>query len=169
MAMTTTLEAGRPPQQLREDLWLFPPNRDSQGGSSGGSMWSNRCRDCPPLTEASLTTLRQLAGTRSPRILLTSREGHGRLSCGALGMAGVGAGTEAYLLPNVEPLETFAEEHTTASGLRLLWTPGPTPGSCVVFAPAPNELLFCGRLLTPWAPSQLAPMRHARTFTGHDS
>ena len=34
MAMTTALEAGRPPQQLRQDLWLFPPNRDCQGGSS---------------------------------------------------------------------------------------------------------------------------------------
>ena len=57
MAMTTTLEAGRPPQQLRDDLWLFPPNRDSQGGSS---WWLDLdpepvLVDCPPLTEASLT------------------------------------------------------------------------------------------------------------------
>ena len=39
MAMTTTLEAGRPPQQLRDDLWLFPPNRDSQGAVPGGWIW----------------------------------------------------------------------------------------------------------------------------------
>ena len=168
MAMTTTLEAGRPPQQLRDDLWLFPPNRDSQGGSS---WWLDLdpepvLVDCPPLTEASLTALRQLAGTRSPRILLTSREGHGRLRRvqERLGWPVLVQEQEAYLLPNVEPLDTFAQEHTTVSGLRLLWTPGPTPGSCVVFSPAPNELLFCGRLLTPWAPGQLAPMRHARTF-----
>ena len=168
MAMTTTLEAGRPPQQLRDDLWLFPPNRDSQGGSS---WWLDLdpepvLVDCPPLTEASLTALRQLAGTRSPRILLTSREGHGRLRRvqERLRWPVLVQEQEAYLLPNVEPLDTFAEQHTTVSGLRLLWTPGPTPGSCVVFAPAPNELLFCGRLLTPWAPGQLAPMRHARTF-----
>ncbi len=69
MAMTTTLEAGRPPQQLRDDLWLFPPNRDSQGGSS---WWLDLdpepvLVDCPPLTEASLTALRQLAaGGLSP-------------------------------------------------------------------------------------------------------
>ena len=140
MAMTTTLEAGRPPQQLRDDLWLFPPNRDSQGGSS---WWLDLdpepvLVDCPPLTEASLTALRQLAGTRSPRILLTSREGHGRLRRvqERLGWPVLVQEQEAYLLPNVEPLDTFAEEHTTVSGLRLLWTPGPTPGSCVVFAPA---------------------------------
>ena len=52
MAMTTTLEAGRPPQQLRDDLWLFPPNRDSQGGSA---WWLDLepepvLVDCPPLT-----------------------------------------------------------------------------------------------------------------------
>ena len=65
--MTTTLEAGRPPQQLRDNLWLFPPNRDSQGGSA---WWLNLDSepvlvDCPPLTEASLNALRQLAGSRS--------------------------------------------------------------------------------------------------------
>ena len=97
---------------------------------------------------------------------LTSREGHGRLRRvqERLGWPVLVQEQEAYLLPNVEPLETFSEDHTTASGLRLLWTPGPTPGSCVVFAPPPKDLLFCGRLLSPWAPGQLAPMRHARTF-----
>ena len=121
--------------------------------------------DCPPLTEASLTTLRQLAGTRSPRILLTSREGHGRLRRvqERLGWPVLVQEQEAYLLQTLSRWKP-SPKNTTASGLRLLWTPGPTPGSCVVFAPAPNELLFCGRLLTPWAPGQLAPMRHARTF-----
>ena len=45
-----------------------------------------------------------------------------------------------------------------------LWTPGPTPGSAVVLTPAPFELLFCGRLLTPLAPGRLGPLRHGRTF-----
>ena len=168
MAMTTTLEAGRPPQQVRDDLWLFPPNRDCQGGSA---WWLDVepepvLVDCPPLTQATLTALLELAGSRTPRILLTSRDGHGRLRRlqERLGWPVLIQEQEAYLLPNVQPLELFTEQHTTASGLRLLWTPGPTSGSCVVYAPAPNELLFCGRLLTPWAPGQLIPMRHARTF-----
>ncbi|MEC7382426.1 MAG: MBL fold metallo-hydrolase, partial [Cyanobacteriota bacterium] len=49
-------------------------------------------------------------------------------------------------------------------GLRLLWTPGPTPGSCVVFAPDPWNVLFCGRLLIPFAFVQLSPLAHRRTF-----
>ena len=53
---------------------------------------------------------------------------------------------------------------TTASGLRLLWTPGPTPGHAVVHAPAPANVLFCGRLLVPVAADCLAPLQHRRTF-----
>lgn len=168
MTLTPALEAGRPPMQLSESLWLFPPNRDCQGGSA---WWLDHGSepvliDCPPLTEATLTALRQLAGERSARILLTSREGHGRLRRlqERLGWPVLVQEQEAYLLPNLQPLDTFAEEHTTASGLRLLWTPGPTPGSCVVLAPEPPGLLFCGRLLTPLAPGRLGPLRHGRTF-----
>ena len=167
MTMTTALEVGRPPQQLRDDLWLFPPNRDCHGGSA---WWLEAdpgpvLIDCPPLTQASLTALQELAGNRSPRILMTSREGHGRLRRlqERLGWPVLVQEQEAYLLPNVDPLHTFADEHTTASGLQLLWTPGPTPGSCVIHAPA-AELLFCCRLLTPLAPGRLGPLRHGRTF-----
>ncbi|WP_413441035.1 MBL fold metallo-hydrolase [Synechococcus sp. MIT S1220] len=166
--MTTALEAGRPPQQLRPDLWIFPPNRDCQGGSS----WWLECGDepvlvdCPPLTEATLTALEQLAAGRKARILLTSREGHGRLRRiqSAFGWPVLVQEQEAYLLPGIQPLETFDREHRTGGGLQLLWTPGPTPGSCVIHAPAPTNLLFCGRLLTPLAPGRLGPLRHGRTF-----
>ena len=168
MTLTKPLDVGRPPQQLRPDLWLFPPNRDSQGGSA----WWLDCNpepvliDCPPLTQATLTTLETLAAGRQPRILLTSREGHGRLRRvqERLGWPVLVQELEAYLLPNVTPLETFAETASTASGLQLLWTPGPTPGSCVVLAGEPANLLFCGRLLIPLAPGRLGPVRHGRTF-----
>ena len=168
MSMTMALEAGRPPQQLRPDLWLFPPNRDCQGGSS---WWLEHADepvliDCPPLTQATLEALEQLGAGRNPWILLTSREGHGRLRRlqERFGWPVLVQEQEAYLLPGVQPMHTFAEEHSTATGLRLLWTPGPTPGSCVVFAPSPANLLFCGRLLTPLSAGRLGPLRHGRTF-----
>jgi hypothetical protein len=41
---------------------------------------------------------------------------------------------EAFLLPGVKALETFGLEHALAPGLRLLWTPGPSPGACVLHA-----------------------------------
>jgi len=123
----SALEPGRPPQRIRTDLWLFPPNRDCRGGSS---WWLDVdpepvLIDCPPLTEATLTALQDLAGGRQARILLTSREGHGRLRRlqERLGWPVLVQEQEAYLLPGVQNLTTFGESMTTASGLRLLWTP----------------------------------------------
>jgi len=160
-------QAGRPPRLVQPGLWLFAPNRDTQGGSSwllegpGGPLLI----DCPGLTEANLAFLRQLGpgGT----VVLTSREGHGR--CRRLqevtGWSVVVQEQEAYLLPNLQQLVTFGSEHTVTADIRLLWTPGPTPGSCVVHARGPwGELLFCGRLLLPMGPGVLAPLRTLRCF-----
>ena len=141
--MTSALESGRPPQQIRPDLWLFPPNRDCRGGSS---WWVDVdpepvLIDCPPLTEATLMALQALAAGRRARILLTSREGHGRLRRlqERVNWPVLVQEQEAYLLPGVQELDLFADEATTASGLRLLWTPGPTPGHAVVHAPGPLD------------------------------
>jgi len=72
---------------------------------------------------------------------------------------------EAYLLPGVEQLHSFGREHQLAETVRLLWTPGPTPGSCVLHHGGPGlDGLFCGRLLQPLAPGVLAPLRQRRTF-----
>ena len=71
---------------------------------------------------------------------------------------------EAYLLPGLAGLTSFGEEDTTISGLRILWTPGPTPGSCVVHAPHPWNVLFCGRLLIPVNSLQIVSLRNRSTF-----
>ena len=166
--MTSSLEPGRPPLQIRPDLWVFPSNRDCRGGSS---WWLDVgpepvLIDCPPLSEATFAALRDLSQGRCARILLTSREGHGRLRRLQERMPWpvLVQEQEAYLLPGVQQLETFSEETVTRSGLRLLWTPGPTPGHAVVHAPEPVNVLFCGRLLVPCDKDQLAPLQHRRTF-----
>jgi hypothetical protein len=138
MTMTTALEAGRPPQQVRNDLWLFPPNRDCQGGSS---WWLNIdpepvLIDCPPLTQATITALKELAANRQARILLTSREGHGRLRRlqEQLDWPVLVQEQEAYLLPNVERLDCFKMST-------------PQPVDCVCFGPLdqPQAVPLCWR------------------------
>ncbi|MCP9915227.1 MBL fold metallo-hydrolase [Cyanobium sp. ATX 6F1] len=166
MAIASPSETGRPPQPVQDNLWVFAPSRDSQGGTAwwqalpggGGGVLI----DCPGYTEANLTFLRE---RQSGRILLTSREGHGRCRRfqEALGWPVLVQEQEAYLLPGVARLETFAEEAEPQPGVRLLWTPGPTPGACVVLALEAGGL-FCGRLLVPTGVNQLAPLRTARTF-----
>ncbi len=187
-AWSPPAEAGRPPQPVLPGLWLFAPSRDSHGGSAwwlehpdGGLLI-----DCPGWTEANLAFLARQAGGR---IVLTSREGHGRCRRfqQALGWPVLVQEQEAYLLPGVERLETFAAARQLSPRLHLLWTPGPTPGSCVLLASgcgAPTgdaggpgggqpdddlagqqgDILFCGRLLSPTAPGLAAPLRTARSF-----
>jgi glyoxylase-like metal-dependent hydrolase (beta-lactamase superfamily II) len=99
--------------------------------------------------------------------VLTSREGHGRCRRiqEATGWRVLVQEQEAYLLPTLRRLEVFAAEHHLAAGIRLLWTPGPTPGACVVHAVGPwGDLLFCGRLLLAVGPGALAPLRTSRSF-----
>ena len=157
-------ESGRVPQPVLAGLWLFAPSRDSQGGSAWWLEWPQPVGglliDCPGYTEANLAFLRERG---AGRIVLTSREGHGRVRRfqEALGWPVLVQEQEAYLLPGVQRLEAFGREHSIADDLRLLWTPGPTPGSCVLLA---GEGLFCGRLLSPTAPGQAAPLRSSRSF-----
>ncbi len=158
------VEAGRPPQPVLPGLWLFAPSRDSHGGSAwwlehpdGGLLI-----DCPGWTEANLAFL---AGRAGGRIVLTGREGHGRCRRfqQALGWPVLVQEQEAYLLPGVDQLQTFAAEWQLSADLQLLWTPGPTPGACVLLARG-GEILFCGRLLSPTGPGRAAPLRTARSF-----
>lgn len=173
---TPPIEAGRPPQAVAEGLWLFAPNRDTQGGSA----WFLACHglglliDCPALTEANLAFLARWSQPdghpREGRIVLTGRDGHGRCRRlqERLGWPVVVQEQEAYLLPGVAPLWTFAAGLELAPGLQLHWTPGPSPGACVLHADATaspaGDLLFCGRLLVPVAPGRLEPLRSRRTF-----
>ena len=134
-----------------------------QGGPAGAA---GLLIDCPAWTQANLAFLRERgAGT----LVLTGRQGHGRTRRfqQALDWPVVLQEQEAYLLPGVERLRPFASELELAAGLRLLWTPGPTPGACVLLAQAgaaAEALLFCGRLLSPRAPGLAGPLRTSRSF-----
>jgi len=160
-------EGGRPPRQVRPGLWLFAPNRDSQGGSSWllERQEGDLLIDCPAISQANLAFLAARGGRGT--IVLTGRTGHGR--CRRIQAIGgwpvLVQEQEAYLLPTVPGVVSFGSEHTVAPGIRALWTPGPTPGACVLHAQGPwGDLLFCGRLLLPVGPGALAPLRVAGCF-----
>ncbi len=154
--------------QIRDWLWMFPPKNKSEGTVS----WWLNCKpspvliDCPEITKDVIHDLKKLANGLTPKILLTNRDAHGKVSQlnKELGWPVLLQEQEAYLLPGIENIQSFEEEFVTSSGLRLLWTPGPTPGSCVVYAPEPWNVLFCGRLLIPVAKDQMASVRTRRTF-----
>ncbi|MFM7311628.1 MAG: MBL fold metallo-hydrolase [Cyanobium sp.] len=161
---------GRPPRQVRAGLWLFAPSRDNQGGSA----WCYEAPgldvlvDVPALTPANLDWLDRRSQERSGWIVLSGRHGHGR--CRALqeriGWPVLVQEQESYLLPSVPSLTTFAAEHRLTAELTLHWTPGPSPGSCILHARGgeAGDGLFCGRLLVPLAPGRVGPLRRRGTF-----
>lgn len=165
---------GRPPRQVSPGLWLFPPNPEAHGGSSwlletsAGAVLI----DCPPDTEASLRALQERASRSPGWIVLLGRDGHGhcRRLRESLGWPVLVQEQEAYLLPGMEGLIPFGAEHQLLEGLRLLWTPGPSPGAAVLHAcggvAGAVDGLFCGRLLVPVGPQQLAPVPSPRGFHG---
>ena len=167
---------GRPPAAVASGLWLFAPNRYTQGGSSWlleGDPSLGRpdlLVDAPAVTDANLAFLqarREAVGVDGGLIVLTGRQGHGQISrvqqdCGWPVLV---QEQEAYLLPGLDRLRCFADAVEPAPGVRLLWTPGPTPGACVLHVcSAAHDALFCGRLLVPLAPGALGPLRTVRTF-----
>ena len=161
---------GRAPQPVRPGLWLFAPNRDTQGGSAwlyeAGDL--DVLVDVPALSEANLAWLAARGRQRAGWIVLTGRQGHGRCRAlqEALGWPVLVQEQEAYLLPSLAERHSFGESHSLAAGLELLWTPGPGPGSCVLHARGggAGDGLFCGRLLVPLAPGRLGPLRRPGTF-----
>jgi glyoxylase-like metal-dependent hydrolase (beta-lactamase superfamily II) len=159
--------AGRPPRLVQEGLWLFAPSRESQGGSAWwlehpAGAGAGVLIDCPAFNDANLAFLQEKP---SGCIVLTGRDGHGRLRRfqEALDWPVHVQEQEAYLLPGVQQLITFAAHAELEPGLRLLWTPGPTPGAAVLLAEQAS-ILFCGRLLSPLAPGQAGPLRTRRSF-----
>lgn len=126
--------------------------------------------DCPPDSPESLRFLAERARHTRGWIVLLGREGHGhcRRVQEPLGWPVLVQEQEAYLLPGVAELVAFGTEHRLLEGLDLLWTPGPSPGAAVLHArggvAGPLDGLFCGRLLVPMAPGQLAPLPSPRGF-----
>jgi glyoxylase-like metal-dependent hydrolase (beta-lactamase superfamily II) len=152
---------------VQEGLWLFAPSRESQGGSAWwlerqGGGGSGVLIDCPAFNDANLAFLQSRP---SGRIVLTGREGHGRLRRfqEALGWPVHVQEQEAYLLPGVQQLIGFGRQAELEPGLQVLWTPGPSPGAAVLLAEQAS-ILFCGRLLSPLAPGQAGPLRTRRSF-----
>ena len=137
---------------LGSGLWAFPPSRDSDGGTSWllhSQSGASVLVDVPLLSDEHLSWLQQ----QPPGwIVLTHRQGHGRCRRlqEQLGWPVLVQEQEAYLLPTLQQRHSFGEQRELEPGLRLLWTPGPTPGSCCLhWAQGGRDVLFCGRLLWP--------------------
>ncbi len=157
----------KPPRQIFQRLFAFPPNRDTLGGTAYLLVTEsdNILVDCPPSDEASQVFLKEKGVSK---IFLTHRGGHGQsipklqdtFKCEVILQE-----QEAYLLPSVNSLR-FEEEVDINPDCRGFWTCGHSPGSACLYWRDRDlgGILFTGRHILPNLKGEPAPLRTAKTF-----
>ncbi|MDJ0567424.1 MAG: MBL fold metallo-hydrolase [Pleurocapsa sp. MO_192.B19] len=154
------------PRLVLPGVFAFAPNRDTLGATSYliVNKSGNILLDCPSWNVVNQEFLLTQGGISY--LIITHRGGIGKqvmqmqqtLNCKVIIQQ-----QEAYLLPEVE-VSSFAENLTLSSDLELIWTPGHSPGSSCLYWQQHGGILFSGRHLLPKSPTEIAPLRTAKTF-----
>ncbi len=155
----------KPPRLVLDTIFAFPPNRETLGGTAYLIVGKegNMLIDCPALDVNLFNFLQSQGGIRY--LFITHRSAiaqtaklQAELSCEVVIQE-----QEAYLLPDI-PVTTFGSELTLTPQMRVIWTPGHTPGSSCLYYGELGGVLFTGRHLLPDPNGQLLPIRTAKTF-----
>ncbi|WP_019506928.1 MBL fold metallo-hydrolase [Pleurocapsa sp. PCC 7319] len=154
------------PRLILPGIFAFAPNRDTLGATAYliVNKSGNILLDCPAWNETNQEFLLAQGGINT--LIITHRGGIGNkvmqmqqtLACQIILQE-----QEAYLLPEVE-VNSFAENLTISSDLELIWTPGHSPGSSCLYWQQQGGILFSGRHFLPKSPTEIAPLRTAKTF-----
>lgn len=153
------------PQVIRNNIFAFPPNRDTFGGTAYLIVRNegNILIDCPAWTDTYQQFLQSIGGVQW--LFITHREAIGKapaiqkyFDCHLLIQE-----QEAYLLPKL-PLTTFRQEYTLTPTTQVIWTPGHSPGSSCLYDDSIGGVLFSGRHLLPNAHGKPIPLRTPKTF-----
>ncbi|MBW4480894.1 MAG: MBL fold metallo-hydrolase [Tolypothrix brevis GSE-NOS-MK-07-07A] len=150
---------------LPNNIFAFPPNRDTLGGTSylivGNE--SNILIDCPALDQTNQDFLRSHGGVQY--LFITHRGAIAKtaefqqiFNCEILIQE-----QEAYLLPGLT-VTTFLDEYTLNNTTQVIWTPGHSPGSSCLYYSEFGGVLFSGRHLVPNQLGDPVPLRTAKTF-----
>ncbi|OCQ91726.1 MBL fold metallo-hydrolase [Oscillatoriales cyanobacterium USR001] len=153
------------PRIVLEQIFAFPPNRDTLGATSYLIVenQNNILVDCPAWDEINEAFLRSVGGVQW--LFITHRGAIGKVKeiQQATGCAIAIQEQEAYLLPglNVTP---FGENFTLSDRTQAIWTPGHSPGSSCLYYANSGGVLFTGRHLLPNQAGIPTPLRTAKTF-----
>jgi len=149
----------------QDSIFAFPPNRDTLGGTSYFIVRNegNILIDCPALDQTNQDFLAAHGGVRW--LFLTHRGAIGKTAeiQKALGCEVLIQEQEAHLLPGL-PVTTFSQEFTLDAAVKIIWTPGHSPGSSCLYYSKLGGILFSGRHLVPDQKGEAVPLRVTKTF-----
>ncbi len=153
------------PRLVLENIYAFPPNRDTLGGTAYFIVENqmNILIDTPPWNQTDQEFLEQQGGVQWLFITHRGAMGSAREIQKKLGCKILIQEQEAYLLPE-STVTTFETELTLSSQSSVFWTPGHSPGSSCLYFNRHGGVLFTGRHLLPNLQGQPIPLRTAKTF-----
>ena len=164
--ITTGFGIAKSPRSILPGIFAFAPNRDTLGATSYliVNKTGNILLDCPAWNEVNREFIQSQG--KVDYLIITHRGGIGKnildlqqtLNCSIIVQE-----QEAYLLPEVE-VTSFGDRLTLAEDLELIWTPGHSPGSSCLYLQQHGGILFTGRHLLPKSPTEIIPLRTAKTF-----
>ncbi|GAA6617450.1 MBL fold metallo-hydrolase [Scytonema sp. NUACC26] len=146
-------------------IFAFPPNRDTLGGTAYFIVRNegNILIDCPAIDTINQDFLHSHGGISY--FFVTHRGAIGKaeeiqrvFNCKILIQE-----QEAYLLPGLT-VSTFGQEFSLDSTVRIIWTPGHSPGSSCLYYKGNGGILFSGRHLLPNLQGEPIPLKTAKTF-----
>ncbi|KAF3885667.1 MULTISPECIES: MBL fold metallo-hydrolase [Nostocales] len=146
-------------------IFAFPPNRDTLGGTAYFIVRNegNILIDCPAVDTINQDFLHSYGGVSY--FFLTHRGAIGKteeiqqiFNCKILIQE-----QEAYLLPSLT-VTAFGRELTLDSTVKMIWTPGHSPGSSCLYYGSSKGVLFSGRHLLPNLQGNPMPLQTAKTF-----
>lgn len=158
------LRSPKLPQAIWNNIFAFPPNRDTLGGTAYFIVENeaNILIDCPAWDEVNQNYLNSVGGVRW--LFLTHRGaiGKAREIQQAFGCEILIQEQEAYLLPGLR-VTTFKQDFNIGNA-QVIWTPGHSPGSSCLYYLIEGGVLFSGRHILPNQTGELLPLRTAKTF-----
>ena len=156
----------KPPRAVLDNIFAFPPNRETLGATAYFIVENNAniLLDCPAPDDENQEFLRNTGGVRW--LFITHRGGIGKnvkeiqqtFGCEILIQE-----QEAYLLPGLT-VTTFQKDFTLSGASQAIWTPGHSPGGSCLYYSEHGGVLFTGRHLLPDRDGMPVPLRTSKTF-----
>lgn len=157
------------------NIYASRPNREALGGTAylvtrSPQAPANILIDCPAYSDEVRDRLHELGGVRW--LLLTHRTAIGVPASKTNAVTAIAnefnceviiQEQEAYLLPHLK-LTTFQHDLKLTPEIRVIWTPGHSPGSSCLYVEMHGGILFTGRHLLPDAEGRPVPQRQTNTF-----